>query len=78
MNINEISLRNFKSFEKITLSLSNLNIFSGANSVGKSTAIQALLLLKQNELNIAHTKAHNFYFRSRKSESELTPLHRSE
>ena len=70
MKINEISLRNFKSFEKITLELSNLNIFSGANSVGKSTAIQALLLLKQNELNITHTKALNILLRNKKNKND--------
>lgn len=42
-----MELRNFKCFERLDLSLSNLNLLSGINSMGKSTVIQALLLLRQ-------------------------------
>ena len=42
------SIHNFKSFEQITLNLGSLNLFAGANSTGKSTAIQALLLAADN------------------------------
>lgn len=47
--INNISIRNFKCFESIDLPLSNLNIFSGVNGMGKSTMIQSLLLAKQSQ-----------------------------
>ena len=40
---------NFKCFEKLDLPLRNLNVFSGLNGMGKSTAIQALLLFKQSQ-----------------------------
>lgn len=47
--IRNIAIRNFKCFETLELSLSNLNVFSGLNGMGKSTAIQTLLLLKQSQ-----------------------------
>ena len=43
-----ISLNNFKCFEALDLQLSNLNVFSGLNGMGKSTVIQSLLLAKQS------------------------------
>lgn len=46
--ITNINLKNFKCFEDFSIELSNLNIFSGINSVGKSTVIQSLLLLRQS------------------------------
>ncbi|TYA08286.1 DUF3696 domain-containing protein [Vibrio cholerae] len=49
MTISNIKLMNFKSFESLDIKLTNLNVFAGTNSVGKSTIIQALLLIKQNE-----------------------------
>lgn len=45
--INNLSLKNFKCFEKIDVEFSNLNVLAGINSTGKSTLIQALLLLRQ-------------------------------
>lgn len=45
--IDRIILKNFKCFEDLDLELSNLNVMAGINSVGKSTAIQSLLLLRQ-------------------------------
>jgi predicted ATPase len=48
MIINELMITNFKCFSTLNLELSNLNILTGVNNVGKSTAIQALLLLKQS------------------------------
>lgn len=53
--INSIKLKNFKCFENLDISISNLNMLSGINSMGKSTAIQALLLLRQSfEQNLLH------------------------
>ncbi len=45
--ISKVSLRNFKCFEKLDVEISNLNVFTGINSMGKSTVIQAMLLLRQ-------------------------------
>ncbi|KJU83073.1 putative P-loop ATP-binding protein [Candidatus Magnetobacterium bavaricum] len=46
--ISSLGLKNFKCFEDETLELSSLNLLAGLNGMGKSTAIQALLLLRQN------------------------------
>ena len=45
--ITRVAVENFKCFEKEELDFSYLNLFSGINSMGKSTMIQALLLLRQ-------------------------------
>lgn len=46
--LNKILISNFKSYmDDLWIDLSHLNIFLGANSSGKSTALQALLTLKQ-------------------------------
>jgi len=45
--INELSIKNFKCFEDLTLEMSNLNVLAGINNMGKSTIVQALLLLRQ-------------------------------
>ncbi|MCS6103527.1 DUF3696 domain-containing protein [Clostridium botulinum] len=46
--LESLNIRNFKCFEKLYLEMSNLNVFAGINSMGKSTIIQALLLLRQS------------------------------
>lgn len=46
--LQKISLDNFKCFRHMEIDLFNLNVFSGLNGMGKSTTIQALLLLKQS------------------------------
>ena len=46
--IQKIKVDNFKCFEHVELELSNLNLFSGVNSMGKSTLIQVFLLLRQS------------------------------
>lgn len=46
--ITELHIENFKSHLKTDLQLSNLNLFTGANGVGKSSIIQVLLLLRQS------------------------------
>ena len=45
--IDTISLKNFKSLKDVTLELKNLNVITGINGVGKSSLIQAILLLRQ-------------------------------
>lgn len=46
--IQEIRLKNFKCFEDETIALAPLNLWAGLNGMGKSTIIQALLILRQN------------------------------
>lgn len=46
--INYIQIENFKSIKKLSLPLENLNLFFGMNGMGKSSVIQALLLLRQS------------------------------
>jgi predicted ATPase len=48
--IEEIRLRNLKCFEALDLKFKPLTLLSGANSAGKSTVLQALLLLRQSAL----------------------------
>ncbi len=45
--IRKIYVKNFKCFEEITVECRQLNLFTGVNGMGKSTIIQALLLLRQ-------------------------------
>ena len=50
--IEKLSLKNFKCFQNIGIEMASLNVFTGINSMGKSSVIQALLLLRQAyELN---------------------------
>ena len=49
--INHTEIQNFKIFENLSLSFRQLNILAGKNASGKSTLIQALLLLRQSVLD---------------------------
>ncbi len=46
--IENIKIKNFKSLQDIQLDCAHLNILSGLNGMGKSSLIQALLVLKQS------------------------------
>lgn len=46
--ISNLHIQNFKSFDDENINLSNLTLLTGANSSGKSSTIQALLLLVHN------------------------------
>lgn len=46
--ITEVTLQNFKCFKKRTFQTGPLSLFTGLNSAGKSTVLQALLLLRQS------------------------------
>ena len=50
--IDNIHIKNFKSLEDVSLSLSNLNVITGINGMGKSSLLQVLLLLRQSNANI--------------------------
>lgn len=45
--INSISLQNYKAFEQVSIPIRPLTLLLGANSVGKSSIIQMLMLLHQ-------------------------------
>lgn len=50
--IDKIVVDNFKCFDEMKLEMTTLNVFAGINSMGKSSAIQPLLLLRQSfEMN---------------------------
>jgi len=49
MKIDNVEIKNLKSLKNIEMRLNNLTLITGVNSSGKSSFIQALLLLKQNE-----------------------------
>lgn len=49
MKIEKVQIKNFKSLRDIEIELRGLTLITGVNSSGKSSFIQALLLLKQNE-----------------------------
>ncbi len=46
--IRRIRLENFKCFEGISISCASLNLFCGLNGMGKSSVIQALLMIRQS------------------------------
>lgn len=46
--LTKLTLHNFKCFENVELPLSNLNVLTGLNGMGKSTALQSILLLAQS------------------------------
>lgn len=48
MRIEKLHVRNFKCFSDIEFELGNLNLLAGCNGCGKSTVIQALLLIRQS------------------------------
>lgn len=48
MMITSIEVNNFKLFRNLILPLRTLNIFTGLNGMGKSSLIQAMLLLRQS------------------------------
>lgn len=70
--LTELTLKGFKSFLRKTIDLNGLTVLTGLNSSGKSTVIQALLMLEKaskNETNIMLTghgaieEIRNIYFK---------------
>lgn len=49
MNIDKVKIKKFKSLRDIDIKLNNLTLITGVNSSGKSSFIQSILLLKQNQ-----------------------------
>lgn len=54
--IKKIHLENFKCFESMDFDLSNINILTGINGMGKSTLIQSLLLLMQSSKSLGNSE----------------------
>lgn len=50
--INKMQLEHFKCFDQVGIELKNVNILTGFNGMGKSTILQALLLLKQSKKSL--------------------------
>lgn len=48
--IERVHMRNFKCFDDVSISLNRLTVLAGLNGAGKSSVIQALLLLRQSGL----------------------------
>ncbi len=46
--LKSLTIKNFKCFENQSISVRNLTLLSGLNGMGKSTVLQALLLLRQS------------------------------
>ena len=59
MKIDNVKIKNFKSLRNIDINLSNLTLITGVNSTGKSSFIQAILLLKQNIHNLQQITTYN-------------------
>jgi len=56
MKIDSVRIQNFKSLKDVAIDLGNITLLTGVNSCGKSSFIQTLLLLKQNENRINTTR----------------------
>lgn len=46
--LREITIKNLKCFENLKLPMTNINVLTGINGMGKSTIIQSILLLRQS------------------------------
>ncbi len=62
MTIDRVKIQNFKSLKDVDIKLSNLTLLTGVNSCGKSSFIQALLLLKQNEYKLYDLNKEHFIY----------------
>lgn len=61
--LEELNIKGFKCFDSIDISLSSMNIFSGTNSSGKSSAIQAFLLLCNNAVKNSSSPLNGMWLR---------------
>lgn len=49
--LKNVYIQNFKCFSDLNIEMSNLNVLAGLNSTGKSSFVQALLLIRGVSLN---------------------------
>lgn len=54
--IDKINLKNFKCFDNVCVETKAINIFTGINSMGKSTVLQSLLVLAQSHKSIKNDR----------------------
>ena len=64
--ITQLNLSNFKSHKDTRLDLGNLTVLTGVNGCGKTSVIQALLLLRQSFLKNLSRKLLKSHVYSRK------------
>ncbi len=74
MKIDRVKIKNFKILKDIDITLSDLTLITGINSSGKSSFIQSLLLLKQNQQNLRDTSIRNNNVKTLKEKNELSEL----
>lgn len=73
-SINEVKIKNFKILKNVSVKLSNLTLLTGTNSSGKSTFIQALLLIAQNKQLISLLSTLNMIRRNIKGEDSAASI----
>lgn len=61
--LDSLHIKGFKCFDMVEISLRRINIFSGTNSSGKSSAIQALLLLCNNAVKNSSSPLNGMWLR---------------
>ena len=72
----KLSIKNFKCFYGIDIPINDLTIFAGGNGNGKSTAIQALLLLRRTIEHCSEWKSDHFeYIETNKLNVELNEVY---
>lgn len=57
--IKKLHIKNFKALRDVNFNLSNINIFTGLNGMGKSTVLQSLLLLRQSRKSVINSLSFN-------------------
>lgn len=57
-----LSIKNFKCFYKVEIPINDLTVFAGGNGNGKSTAIQAILLLRRTIEHCSEWKVDHFEY----------------
>jgi predicted ATPase len=72
--IKNINIQNFKSIKEASIDLSALNLFTGVNASGKSTFLQALLVLRQSYLAGYLTRRNKALFLGNRDRETLTNL----
>ena len=61
--LEKLYINGFKCFDKVEISLRRINLFSGTNSSGKSSAIQAFLLLCNNAVKNSSSPLNGMWLR---------------
>ena len=61
--LDALQIQGFKCFDDVEIPLKSINVFSGTNSSGKSTAIQAFLLLCSNAVQNSSSPLNGMWLR---------------